>query len=321
MADISAKEYAAQITTELRQYIPFLRDRWREFCTMVERNAEQLASYQEKHLGEKQRIIQKYPRSFFPNHEEYKRVRDAGDTKKVEQLKKIAEKNEAKFNRIQLEMDERKKKAEKQGWVTWDVNYDTQYLKLPVPWLPGECFYAPPHVVNPLLWILDKQGNPRRPTPEESLLCDYAILCYMHDHNISASEQPVYPRATYTGKYFACDDFSSCVWPKERLERAFNNVKPYLDEWRKSQTPPTPAVGTGGGGAAKDLSKRGKDVLKQRVETYLKSVNWVSGLSAQKIANAINAKDVEKFRPTSRGAVADTPAYKRYNKRKPNKKK
>jgi hypothetical protein len=248
MAETSAKEYAAEITTQLHPHIKLLRDRWQEFCGMVEKNAEQLAHYQEKHIGQKDRLIKKYPRSFFPDLEEYRQAKDAGNTKKARQLEKVAEKNKAEFeqkwSKIELEMDERRKMAQKQRWATWAYAHDsTRYLKLPDMF--GE-FYAPRYVVNPVSWILD-DWNPSGPTTEESLLCDYAILCYVHDHNISGSELRIYSPRTYKGKYFACDEFYNVkryVWSKERLQRAFDAVKADMDkqEQQNSFLPAQPAA-------------------------------------------------------------------------------
>jgi hypothetical protein len=91
-----------------------------------------------------------------------------------------------------------------------------------------------------MLWILDEKGNRRKPTPEESLLCDYAILCYVHDHKVHEDELKIYYRGTYKDKYFACDDFyylKQYEWPTERLQRAFNNVKPHLYELQEQKKP------------------------------------------------------------------------------------
>lgn len=234
MAEISAKEYAAQITTQLHPHIEFLRDRWQEFCKMVERNAKQLANYQEKHLGQRAQMI----KQFDLECEQYKAVIKVANSIESTRLKVLIEKQEAKLQKIQSKMEEEKKMHQEQGWVTWGQSYDTQYLNLLLGPLWGS-FYAPCEVVNPLLWILDKEGNRREPTPKESILCDCAILCYVHDHNISG-ELRIYSPNTYKSKYFACDEFyylNRHVWPKERLQRAFDAVKAYLDELHEQREP------------------------------------------------------------------------------------
>jgi hypothetical protein len=229
MAETSADEYKAQIATRLHPYIKFLRGRWQEFCEMVERNAEKLAYYQKKYIGPKERLIEK--------HKKYEQAISANDTKK------IIERHKTELAQIQFRMDEEKRKQQKKGWATWRFQ-SAEYLNLPV--LLGD-FCAPLDVVNPVSWILDG-WNPRPSKPEESLLCDHAILCYVHDHNISSGEQSIYMPRTYKGRYFACDKFyylDRHVWPKERLQRAFDTVKAELDRLQEQEKPCETAVQTG----------------------------------------------------------------------------
>ena len=80
MAEISIQGFKAQ----LHPHVEFLRGRWQEFCEMVEKNAEQLAYYQEKHIGPKERLIEK--------HKKYEQAISEGNKKtKTGQLQKIIE--------------------------------------------------------------------------------------------------------------------------------------------------------------------------------------------------------------------------------------
>jgi len=207
MADGSAKDYAAHIATQLHPHIEFLRGRWQEFCEMVEMNAEQMAHCQEEQRGKYYRMIEKHPADLEGN--------------------KLAE----------ARIDEENKRLQAQGWNLWKFMYEYNYLKLPYI---STSFYAPPEVVNPGLWIIENDNgavntNQREPKPEESLLCDYAILCYTHDHNVSKGEPRIYFQGTYAGKYFDCDKFYygsvEHQWSDDRLQRAYNRVKLDLDAW------------------------------------------------------------------------------------------
>ena len=202
------------IINEVHKHIAFMREQWREFCEWMETNAEKMAHCQEEQWGEYYRMIEKHPADL----EGYKRAK--------------------------ARIDEENKRLQAQGWNLWKFMYEYNYLKLPYI---STSFYAPPEVVNPGLWIIENDNgavntNQREPKPEESLLCDYAILCYTHDHNVSKGEPRIYFQGTYAGKYFVCDEFCYRIpyhdWSAKRLKRAYNNVKPHLDEWLEQREAP-----------------------------------------------------------------------------------
>jgi hypothetical protein len=68
-------------------------------------------------------------------------------------------------------------------------------------WLDGP--YAPPNVVNPVLWLFGRD-NPRRPKPEERLLIACALLATAHDGTVPAYDR-IYRRGSYKGERFDCD--------------------------------------------------------------------------------------------------------------------
>jgi hypothetical protein len=182
---VEENEYKRQLSkfvTQLAPYIKFLWERWQEFCQIVEKNAEQLIDYQKKHLGHYYKLIEKMKSCDI----DLDNAKKTGDTKKEQRLKDVFKKLDIELAQLRSEMENRSNILKEQDFATWSIyNKPTNYLNLPKMF--GD-FYAPKDIVAPLSWI-NNGWNPRRPTHEESLLCDYAILCITYDKNIDKSEQ------------------------------------------------------------------------------------------------------------------------------------
>ena len=101
-----------------------------------------------------------------------------------------------------------------------------EYLKGP---------YAPKHVINPVLWLFDKD-NPREPDADyqkEQLLVDCALLVITHDATVTTTRR-IYRGGAYQGKHFDCDWVCTHLpyglremERKGQLEMAWEAVRPY----------------------------------------------------------------------------------------------
>ena len=105
-------------------------------------------------------------------------------------------------------------------------------------------FQAPRDIVNPLLWLFNKQQ--RDPSDAERLLCDCALLSILHDEGgrLTKLDKKIYRHETYTGKYFQRNQFCEALWydvliePKndQLIQFAFETVKAYLTSEKPAGT-------------------------------------------------------------------------------------
>lgn len=73
--------------------------------------------------------------------------------------------------------------------------------------------YRPVEPVNPLLWfgISGNAGIQRKPTQDESLMCEYVRLAVVHDFELrQPTDKPIFADR-YTGKWFRRDEFRNKV--------------------------------------------------------------------------------------------------------------
>ncbi|MFA5291690.1 MAG: hypothetical protein WC496_01500 [Phycisphaerae bacterium] len=73
--------------------------------------------------------------------------------------------------------------------------------------------YRPVEPVNPLLWfgISGNAGIQRKPTQDESLMCEYVRLAVIHDFELrQPTDKPIFTDG-YTGKWFRRDEFRNKV--------------------------------------------------------------------------------------------------------------
>ncbi|MFH1821188.1 MAG: hypothetical protein ABH852_01930, partial [Methanobacteriota archaeon] len=126
------------------------------------------------------------------------------------------------------------------GCTIYHYNY---YLNIPL----GNAYYwIRPGPVNPLLWfdvivnLGTNSAKQRSPNEDERLIVECAILSVAHDLadpeiSLGWTEERIYSRGTYNGKYFQRDDFCKELRHKvlgneggdARIRRAFDYVEPY----------------------------------------------------------------------------------------------
>lgn len=202
-----------EIINEVHKHIPFFREQWGQLCQMVE------------DYGEAQQ----------PYSARLKELGTQIDKAKGEEARRLAGKRLTDIcpppkDYVQM------------------MHTDEMFVNL-----QGDRIFRPAEPVNPLLWF-DLVGNPaiqRDPTDEEEFIRDCTILSIYHDfQNIQVlgwSEEHIFRKDDYAGKYFERDDFCWALWEKvkndeARIDRAFNHVKPHLPG--VSETPrsisPTP---------------------------------------------------------------------------------
>jgi hypothetical protein len=117
---------------------------------------------------------------------------------------------------------------------------------------------------NPLPWLLVtherwKEMYSGSMSDEERLMCKCVTLSVAHDEGgkLDSADKRIYRHEPYQAHYFERDAFCKFLWEKleddkSRIERAYHDVKPYMDKWLNAQTP---AAATQGSEAAEPAGK------------------------------------------------------------------
>lgn len=242
-----------QIVNEVHANIVFFRKQWKSFCEWVEDYAEQLNEYQRRETG----ALKEVTRQRHDANQKWRCARAKDDRDERRKWAAICREVNRK-HRVEMRRWERLRgRLESRGWAKW--YHDMPTLHPHGALLTSELmvdgywdFYAPPMIVNPVLWAYGR-SNPREPDPDyqkESLLVDCALLVAAHDATESVKRIHV-PRV-HKG-YFDCDAFCDELKGQldqmdrnGRLERAWNDVRRYA--LCGEQNGEEPARGTGQAG-------------------------------------------------------------------------
>lgn len=223
-----------EIVNEVHANIEFFREKWGAFCQWVEVCAEQLDGYQRRETERCDAISQK--RRDVSRKWQLARARDdqAERWKWVVVCREVNREHKVEMRKL----NRRLRYLQAREWAKWivfvpapRVGYMTDDLTLCNHW----DFYAPPKIVNPLLWVFG-WSNPREPNKDyekEQLLVDCALLVVAHDAKVASAKRIYFPRV-YQGTRFDCDGFCRKLTTgldgmdrDGHLQRAWHDIRQY----------------------------------------------------------------------------------------------
>ncbi len=249
------------IINEVARHIDFFREKWTEFCEWVEECGKQLRQRQAEQTDEYYRTVETYCQT----HKALVDARERNDADAIMLFDNECRKVDQTYERAKAEYEQRAQTLAGQRWVPWSDHgmiiprYTATMLDLPC----RGTFYAPPDIVNPILWFLGDENwrdvnaletvrgrdlplfsagrNPRGIKDEERLLCDCALLTTLHDSQVPPREPHIRSSGAYQEQYFKCDDFwrhlqgkLSAMDERGELQRAWDRVKVDLERRRRT---------------------------------------------------------------------------------------
>ncbi|MCK4292144.1 MAG: hypothetical protein KAY65_03025 [Planctomycetes bacterium] len=218
----------SRIVEEVQKNIEFFRQKWSDFCEMVEECGEHVDGCRndaacEYRVGEQALVAQL--EAVKTALEEAKRSGTSADFTRLEEQRK-----ELWQTRSGLPLAEPPEKGCKL------YNYEN-FLYLNIPMDP--LFWIRPGQIDPTPWLLRDYAWDL--TDTERLIPDSALLSIVHDnHGLSGIDRRVYQHVVYTGKYFKRDCFCSKVLEVlrgqdtlDRIQRAYDRVLPAIKKKRE----------------------------------------------------------------------------------------
>ena len=220
----------SRIVKEVQKNIEFFRQKWSDFCEMVEEYGEHVDGCRndaacEYRVGEQPLVAQL--EAVKTALEEAKRSGTSADFTRLEEQRK-----ELWQTRSGLPLAEPPEK----GCKLYNY-YDFLYVNIPMDPL----FWIRPGQIDPTPWLLRDYAWDL--TDTKRLIADSALLSIVHDnHGLSGTDRRVYQHVVYTGKYFKRDCFCSGVLKVlggqdslDRIQRAHDRVLPAIKKKREKR--------------------------------------------------------------------------------------